>query len=66
MTTDRTMITCGGDAKPTDLHLLSTVVAVDGGIHRVIERRMKRRRGSYLGTLRDVSTHHAPTVEVGE
>jgi hypothetical protein len=35
---------CYGNAEPGDRHLLAEVVAVDGGIVRVIERRERRRQ----------------------
>jgi hypothetical protein len=40
---DNEVIVCGGNAKPTDLHLLSTVCAVDEEIFEFLERRERRR-----------------------
>jgi hypothetical protein len=38
------IIICGGNAKPEDTHLLSTVHCIDDEIIRWLERREKRKR----------------------
>jgi hypothetical protein len=50
------IVICGGNAKPTDLHLLSTIRAVDDGIIRYLQRREDRRRSKDVGRARQGSS----------
>lgn len=47
---DDTVIVCYGGAKPTDLHLLSTIRAVDNEIFEFLKR---RRKGNAMTELND-------------
>ena len=45
MSDDTEIVFCGGNAQPTDLHLLSRVVAKDDGIIEYLAARDRRKAG---------------------
>jgi hypothetical protein len=52
---DGYVVVCYGNAKLTDVHLASTVRAVDDGIIRYLQRREDRRRSKDVGRARQAS-----------